>query len=281
MLRREALIAGASLALAGGAPAPAPARRVVSLNPCLDAMLVAVAAPGQIAALSHYSQAPSSSSIGALARRHPFTYESAEEVIAFSPDLVVASRHSSLATRQALKQLGIPVMLFATPDTMEESLDQMVRIAAAVGRRAGGEARARRIRTTVAASAPPPGWRPVRALVFQRGGFSSGPDTLMNELLEATGFVNAAVGYGLKRTSNVPLEQVIADPPDVLLQGEATPGAPGWGERVMRHPALSRVSHRMRIAAFPEKYMYCGGPNLEQSAPLLADVRRRLQDGRL
>ena len=90
MLRREVILGGAAVALAGAAPAPA--RRVVSLNPCLDAMLVALADPSQIAALSHFSQVEGSSSVPAVvARRYPFVYESAEEVIALSPDLVLAN----------------------------------------------------------------------------------------------------------------------------------------------------------------------------------------------
>jgi hypothetical protein len=35
----------------------------------------------------------------------------------------------------------------------------------------------------------------------------------------------------------------------------------------------------MRVATFPEHLMYCGGPNLEQSAPLLARIRRQVLGG--
>ena len=270
--RREAMAGGAAWVLAGSAPAPV--GRVVSLNPCLDAMLLAVADPGQIAALSHYSRDLQSSSAGPAAARFPFAYESAEAVMAFAPDLVLASRQGSLPTRTALQRLGVPLLLFATPDTMEESLQQMLRIAAAVGRRARGEAGVAAIQLAIAQSAPPPGGRRIRARLFQRDGFTTGPHTLMDELMTATGFENAAVAYGLTRSGNLPLERLLADPPEVLLQGERTPGAPGWGERVMRHPALARVAGRMRVVSFPERLMYCGGPNLARSAPLLAKAWR-------
>ena len=271
--RREVLAAGAAFALAGAARTPA--RRVVSLNPCLDAALLAVADPAQVAALSHFSREEGASSIGAAALRFPFVYESAEEVIARSPDLVLASRHSSLATRNALRRLGVPVLLFSTPDTIAESLDQLMRIAEALGRSPQGRAERSRIEAALAAAAPPPGAKPLTALVYQRSGFSSGPGTLMDELLTRTGFTNAIVRYGITRTRDVPLEQVVADPPQVLLRGVEYPGQPGWGERIMRHPALARVSPRMRIVTFPQRLMFCGGPNLIESANLLAGVRRR------
>ncbi len=85
--RRSALAAGAAVGLGGRRPAEP--RRVVSLNPCLDVILVHVADRAQVAAISHYSHNMSSSSIGPAALSYPFTYESAEEVLALRPDLVL------------------------------------------------------------------------------------------------------------------------------------------------------------------------------------------------
>jgi iron complex transport system substrate-binding protein len=271
LTRRTALAGVAAFGLA--AAAPGPARRIVSLNPCLDAVLLAVAAPGQVAALSHYSRQQGASSIGARARQFPFTYESAEEVIALSPDLVLASRHSSLATRNALKRLGVRVEVFSTPDTVAGSLAQVRRIADLAGQPERGRREVARIEAALAAAAPPAGARPVRALVFQRNGFSSGPDTLMDELLRRTGFRNAALDYGARRTTDISLDVVVADPPDVLLSGEALAGAPSWGERVMRHPALESLKGRVRVVSFPQHLMFCGGPNLVEAADRLAKAR--------
>lgn len=272
--RREAMIGAAALGLAAGARAPA--RRVVSLNPCLDAALLAVADPAQVAALSHWSRDPDGSSVPLeIARRFGVTYESAEEVIALSPDLVLASAHSDLATRQALKRMGIEMMLFRTPYTVAQSLAELMRIAVALGRPDQGRAEVARIEAALAAAAPSPRTPVLTALVYQRGGFSSGPNTLMDELLRRTGFANAVARYGIRRTSNVPLELVIADPPQVLLRGESHAGYPGWGERVMRHPALDAVRSRMRIVTFPERLMHCGGPNIVESVGRLAAARRR------
>lgn len=270
--RRAAVVGVAALGLIGAAPAPA--RRIVSLNPCLDAILLAVAERRQVAALSHYSRERGNSSIGDLARQFPFTYESAEEVISLSADLVLASRHSSLATRNALTRLGVQVEAFSTPNSVPRSLEQVRRIAELAGQPERGRRAIARIEAALAAAAPAPGARPVRALVFQRNGFSSGPDTLMDELLRRTGFRNAALDYGAKRTTDISLDLVVSDPPDVLLSGEALPGAPTWGERVMRHPALDRLKGQVQIVSFPQHLMFCGGPNLVEAADRLAKARR-------
>jgi len=103
-------VAGLALAFFIGA-AQAEVHRVVSLNPCLDVILVNVADRDQIAALSHFSRDKNTSTIADLAATFPMSRESAEEVISFSPDLVLTSRHSSLATRNALRRVD-PVLLF-------------------------------------------------------------------------------------------------------------------------------------------------------------------------
>jgi iron complex transport system substrate-binding protein len=262
----------AALGLAGAAPAPA--RRIVSLNPCLDVILVSVADPAQVAALSHYSRQPMASSLGEAAFRFPYTHETAEEVIALSPDLVLSSGHSSLATRQALARLGIRVEVFGTPESVDESLVQVRRVAALTGHPERGEAEVQRIEAALAAAAPPAGRRPASALVYQRSGFASGPHTLMDELLRRTGFRNAATDYGATRSSDIPLELVVARPPDVLLSGESRPDAPTWGERTMHHPALAKLEGKIHIVRFPEHLMYCGGPNLIAASERLAAARR-------
>lgn len=278
---RRMLMAGGLALTAGCSAAPAPAtptstgrpQRIVSLNPCLDVILVRVADRSQIGALSHYAREDYGSTIADIARTLPFTYETAEEVIALQPDLVMTGKHSSLATRNALDRLDIPTALFGVPESVAESLAQVRHVARAVGHPERGEALVAEIESAIADAAPPPGLTPPSALVYLPGGFASGPGTLMDEMMTRAGLRNAVERYGLTRTGNVPLELVIADPPQILLSGEAYPGAPSWAERVMEHPALKRVAGRMQTAVFPERLLFCGGPVLIQTAAALKRAR--------
>ncbi|MBX9885720.1 MAG: iron ABC transporter substrate-binding protein, partial [Novosphingobium sp.] len=55
---------------------------IVSLNPCADAILAEVTAPGQLLALSHYSADPRAASIDpARSRQYPTTRGTLEEVL--------------------------------------------------------------------------------------------------------------------------------------------------------------------------------------------------------
>ncbi|WP_082584898.1 ABC transporter substrate-binding protein [Caulobacter sp. Root655] len=280
LTRRAAVGTGLAIGLAGGlAGGTAKARalpRVVSLNPCTDAVLVNVADRGQILALSHYARDARQSTIAGVARTYPITYESAEEVIALRPDVVLTAAHSSPATRAALKRLKIRTELFKVPNSWIENQAQIRRIADAVGHPDRGEALIARVEAAMAQGAPRPGGRPVTALVFQPNGFAAGHGTLVDEMMRRAGFVNVAERYGLKKWGNVSLERLLDDPPEVLLAGQAAPNATTWAEHILNHPALASVGPRMRRAVFPERLLYCGGPVLIQTAAVLATARRQV-----
>ena len=262
------------LAVLTSHPALAEARRVVSLNPCLDVILVQVADREQIAALSHYSRDEDSSTIAALARTFPVSFESAEEVMSFSPDLVLTSRHSALATRNALARVEIKTELFDEPTSVAGSLAQVRYIASLVDRVERGEELVARIESALSAAAPPSDSSPLTALVYQRNGFSTGSGTLVDEMLRRAGFANVAGRFGLAGWGNIPLERVVADPPQVLLAGEIRPKMPTWADRVLRHPALRHTEGRMARAALPDRLLYCGGPVLIEVATALVNARK-------
>ena len=272
MKKPIAHVVGLALAFFIGA-AQAEVHRVVSLNPCLDVILVNVADRDQIAALSHFSRDKNTSTIADLAATFPMSRESAEEVISFSPDLVLTSRHSSLATRNALRRVDIKTELFTEPQAVAESIAQVRTVAALVNRVDRGEALVARIEAALAAAAPAPEAPRLSALIFQSNGFSTGGDTLVNEMLGRTGFTNVANRYGLTGWGNIPLERIIADPPQVLLAGAIVADMPTWADRILRHPALRDMEGRMKRATFPDRLLFCGGPVLIESARALAAAR--------
>lgn len=277
MNRRE-VVAGA-LAMTAGGPPPLP-RRIVSLNSCLDAMLVHLADRSQIAALSHYARDAQASTVAAQARTLPYTWESAEEVIDLMPDLVLASQHSALATRNALKRLHVPVQRFKVPRSIDESLAQVRKLARLIGHPERGEALVARIEAAIEGAKPAPGARRLTALIYQPNGFAAGPGTLVDEMMDHAGFDNVARRFGLKTWGNVGLERLLADPPQVLLVGVSAPGARSWADRIMTHPALKAVSGRMRQVQVPEKLLYCGGPVLIETAAAMARARvQALKEG--
>ena len=265
-VRSVALLAGlcVAAACAPGAPHKAadPAHpTIVSLNPCLDAILVEVAPPEQVLALSHYSRDPGSSSIPAgIAARFGVTGGTAEEVIAAQPDLVLASIYLPQPTRSALERAGLTVATFGSPTSVAESTAQVREVAALAGRVSAGEALAGRI------AAPPA--RPrgtIDALLWQPGEIVAGEQTLIAELLREEGFASHAARRGLRQADGVSLESVLADPPSVLLVAGDAPG--------QRHPLLAGAFKSMHIAAFDPSLIYCVGPTIPKARARLRQIR--------
>jgi iron complex transport system substrate-binding protein len=265
------LLAGLALAQAACAPAAPTAPKdlahptIVSLNPCLDAILVEIAPPSQVLALSHYSRDVASSSIPAgVAARFRVTGGTAEEVIALAPDLVLASTFLPQPTRRALERAGLTVATFGSPTTVAESAAQVREVAALAGAQAKGETLSARI----AARAPPPP-APIRALLWQPGEIVAGEATLIAELLRDEGFASHAAARGLGQADLVTLETVLADPPQVLLVAGDAPG--------QRHPLLAGAFKAMHIAPFDPSLIYCGGPTIPKARARLRAIRAEVE----
>jgi iron complex transport system substrate-binding protein len=254
----------------GDPPHPPPAR-IVSLNQCLDAILVELVPTERIAAISHYSRDPLRSPIAELAQRLPITYESAEEIVALRPDLVLASRHSAIPTRNALRRVGIHYELFDVPLSVKHSLAQIRRIAALTGSRAAGEALVGRIESAIVAARLPPGARRLTAAVYEMGGLTAGSKTVTDELMQVVGLDNLAASYGIEMHAPMQLELLVAAPPDLLLMGEVPAAAGTQAARLVQHRALRKVpSLRWE---FPARFMYCSGPTIIEEVAALARAR--------
>lgn len=252
------------------APRPPPGR-IVSLNQCLDAILVELVPTERIAAISHYSRDPLRSPIAELARRLPITYESAEEIVELRPDLVLASRHSAIPTRNALRRVGIHYELFDVAFSVKDSLAQIRRIAALVDSVAAGEALVARIERAIEAARPTPGAPRLTAAVYETGGLTAGAETVTDELMQVVGLDNLAARYGIQTHQAMQLELLVATPPDLLLVGDVPAAGGTQAARIVQHRVLRKLpSTRWE---FPARFMYCSGPTIIEEVAALASAR--------
>ena len=244
------------------------------MNPCVDAVLMEIADPQQIAAISHYSHDPRATSIPLeRALSYPAVSGSAEDVIGAGPDLVIAGPHVSIQIIAALRRLGIALIQLPVPESVAQNKAQITEIARQIGRNQAGEALNARIDAALMANR----WRAaaIPALIWQGSGLVPGKGTLADELMSHTGFHNISRDLGLKKWDILPLEGLLTHPPAVLLAGKANMGAGGSdGNRMLTHPALGKVGNRIKIAQYPSNLLHCGGPVIIRSVERLAAIRR-------
>jgi iron complex transport system substrate-binding protein len=264
--------------LAGGCapatPAPEAARvhpTIVSLNPCSDAVLAEVAAPGQLLAISHYSQDAASSSMD-LEKANEFraVSGSAEEVLALRPDVLVADPFLAPATRSELEKGGVRVVSLPIARNVDESRVQVLKLARLAGDENPGVLLNAHIDAALARAAAPKANAPIPAVVWQAGGIVPGRDTLVADLLARTGFILTSAARGMGQADHLPLEALLADPPDVLFIAADTRAREN---RALAHPALD-VMAGTRRASFDASLLWCGGPTIVRAVERLAEVRR-------
>ncbi|OAN58435.1 ABC transporter substrate-binding protein [Sphingomonas sp. TDK1] len=255
------------------APPTAGGGGIVSMNPCADATLLELVPPSRIAAISHYSQAPDSTSIPlAVARRFRGNNGTAEEVIGLKPDLVIASSFTAPSTREAFARTGLKVLYLSIPPSIEDSKAQVAEIAAAVGQQARGAALNARIDAAVAAAR----WRgpTAPALLWIGGNLVTGGKTLLDDMMTHAGFSNQAAHYGLTHTGHLPMERVIADPPRVMLAPEGVGHDADSRAAILRKRAIAETGLPVFQAQFPRQLVNCGGPVIPAAMNRLAAIRR-------
>ncbi|WP_333571036.1 ABC transporter substrate-binding protein [Sphingomonas sp.] len=267
----------AYLGLAGCAAAPSQGGGgIVSMNPCADATLLELVPPSRIAAISHYSQRADSTSIPLeVAHRFRGNNGTAEEVIGLKPDLVVATSFTAPSTREAFARAGLKVLYLDIPPSIADSKAQVRELAKAVGAPAKGAALNARIDAAVAATR----WSGAKApaLLWIGGNLVTGGKTLLDDLMTTAGFSNQAAQYGLTHTGHLAMEQVIADPPRVMLAPEGVGRDGDSRAAILRKRAIDETGLKIIQARFSRQLVNCGGPVIPAALARLAEVRRQVR----
>jgi iron complex transport system substrate-binding protein len=252
-------------------------QRIVSINLCADELLVALADPGQIASLSVYATDPDLSTVVDRAEAFPHRAASAESVVALAPDLVLAGRFTKRDTRDMLARLGYRLELLDAPRSIAASEKQIRQVATLLGHPERGEALVAEIEAakarTIAAALP---GHPTAAN-YQRRGYVAGSDTLMTELLAVGGFADAGGALAGKTGGFVPLEEVVAHPPDYIVVASAAVTPQDEGSALLAHPALIRLYPADRRIVLPPKLTVCGGPSLPAALDRVAAEAARVR----
>lgn len=275
------LSAGLCLAIAGGsalwaatgkamAPPPQKPRRIVSLNLCADQLVVALADRAQIAGLTRNAADADMSGEAARARGLPILTNSAEQILAIDPDLVVGMPARRSAALGVLKGQGYKTLDLKSADSLDDIFASIRETAKAVGHADRGEAMIATMKRDLAGLRRPGNGRV--AAYYQRRGFMTGTGTLVDELMQRMGLVNLAAKLGKPALAQVSLEEMVAAHPDFLIMESATDRVTDQGSEMLHHPALRDIP-RITI---PQAWTVCGSPAYTLAARSMAQQIARL-----
>jgi iron complex transport system substrate-binding protein len=254
---------------APAAPAAAPPRKIVSLNLCADQYLLALADPGQIAALTEFARDPEVSAAATAARTIRTTKGAAEDVVALDPDLLITTPGRRVDSMAALAGQHYRTLELPNADSYADIVAQIREVAAAVGHRDRGEALIGRMNAALARlpRRAPHGV----AAYYQRRGYLTGTGTLVDDLMKRVGLTNLAAKLGRPALSQLSLEQIVAAHPDYLIVEQSTDRVTDLGTEMLHHPALADIP-RLEL---PQAWTVCGGPAYVLAARSLSEQLAR------
>jgi iron complex transport system substrate-binding protein len=261
---------GVLCAFSGSAGA---ASRIASINLCSDQYLLALADKSQIASITTLATDPDRSAEYAAAAGIAANHGAVEEIAAEAPDLVLADAFSDPATVALIRRIGIRVLVLPFSSDFDGIVANVRSVADAIGAPERGEALAAKITAEIRAPAGLVKNEPVVAVV-ERGGYTQGTGSLLDEALTRAGGIGLARIWGLKGYATLPLERLVAAPVDLIIEPADTKSAPSLGAEILNHPALRARFSQTPHVAIPANLTDCAAP---ASAKLVTILRDALQ----
>jgi iron complex transport system substrate-binding protein len=242
MRKTHGWVAGAFAAaiLAANPVASAP-RKIVSTFLCTDEYVFRLVPHENIAALSFEAadRHPVVSTIADAVTRAgiPTIRPSAETVMNYAPDLVVMYAGTMPALHAALARAHVAVL----DVPWANSLADVRKVTMLLGEKLDARARAAQMlaemdRKIALAKAYAP--RPaVRTLIYEANGYS-GTGAMTDELMADAGLVDVVAGLRPTRLHTIPVESVLADPPELLILSGDRTVTNSRADLLPHHPAL-------------------------------------------
>lgn len=232
---------GIVCALSGAAAVLASPQRVVSQTVGTDELLLALADPAQIAALSHFAREPAFSVDANQAAAHPMLKsDDAESVIRFRPDLVLAASYTEAPTLTLLRRAGVELIVVEHFESLEDVYANIRTIGAAIGHADRAEALVRRTERRVTELAQKlNGVKPVRVLAVSTYPFTAGSQTTFQDMCDHAGAINVAAEAGLVGHASTPDEKLLTWNPELLIASDSE--GPGLELRLRQMPAYEHL----------------------------------------
>lgn len=258
-LRRPIAVLAALGGAAGLLGQPAGVR-VVSQTVGTDELLLALAEPGQVAALSHLADDPMFSAVAAEARAYPkIGHGDVESVLRHRPTLVLATDFSRAELVEQVRRAGVRVRQIERYETLADAYANLRAVAEELG--GGAPARAEAIireceRRVAELARRLAGRRPVRVIAPSTYGVIPGTATTFQDLCDHAGAENlAATLGGLRGHAAPPVERMLTWPVEqVVVAGQSVATALEPFRRLPPYALMPAV--REERAVVLEPYMF-------------------------
>ncbi|MEM0985083.1 MAG: ABC transporter substrate-binding protein [Pseudomonadota bacterium] len=229
-------------------------QRIVSLDLCADQFVLKLVEPDRILAVSP-DAGKDFSYMRSAATGVPMVRPTAEDVLILKPDLIVRAYGGGPDAAAYFDRLGIPVLDVGWANDIDTVLADIERMATGLGSAEKGRqliAETRKRLDVLAAK----GFQQ-NVLYMTPAGVTTGPGSLVHNMLETAGFVNFQTEAGWR---SLPLERLAYERPDLVAAAffETLTNHPNaWS--AARHPVARQQLDAPTTVPLQGAWTACGG----------------------
>ncbi|MFK8075524.1 MAG: ABC transporter substrate-binding protein [Granulosicoccus sp.] len=273
--------------VSSGAGASQPAPSVLSINLCADQMVMLLAEPAQIKALSMLSHDKAGSFYQQQAKEYPVADARAEDILPRNPDIVLTGPFTPRHTLALLAELELDVKSLEIANSVEamlenirlvgEFLQQEERAASVISSLQNDLAKIETRRLELDEAMLKAGKKHPKAAVYDANGYTVGASSMRGSIMSLAGWHNVATDKGIEAYGVMSLEDLIHLSPDALIESPYSEGTYSRGQVLTEHPALRQSGLDPLILSLPSNQTICAGPWSVGLIEQLLDARQSLE----
>lgn len=234
-----------------------PPQRIVSLNLCLDQLLLQWVPRQRIESVTYHAANPAMSRYADKLGDIAVNRARVEDIVPLQPDVVLAGQFGARHTVQMLEQLGVRVEKFALPRTIEEVKAHLLSVGQVLGTVDKARSAVVAIEEAQHRAQHIDRSQLPTALYYSPNGVTVGTGTLESEMLQLAGFRNLAVMHGRQGFAHLSLEQLLQWQPDWVIVEGADQASFAMAQEYLQHPALREYSQRAHWLTVPSNLSVC------------------------
>ena len=254
--------------------------RVVSLNLCADAYLMAFAKPEQILGLTQQSSDPTLSAFVEEASNFPVSGGRMANILEQQPDIIIINNYSPPPNKALMDRLGIKIVKLDAANSYQSARTEILQLGKAIHRLEAAKAYLTQLDKELEDARHTELTYMPSIINYQRRGIVVGETHLLDDIIQLAGAQNLGRDTG-RTIGPMSLENLIRLQPDYVLSisenDEQTLKSQDRGSEILSHPALQKMFSAERHIYIPQNLTVCAGATTPKAVAHLIETLQSSQ----
>ena len=254
--------------------------RVVSLNLCADAYLMAFAKPEQILGLTQQSSDPTLSAFVEEASNFPVSGGRMANILEQQPDIIIINNYSAPPNKALMDRLGIKIVKLDAANSYQSARTEILQLGKAIHRLEAAKAYLAELDKELEDARHTELTYMPSIINYQRRGIVVGETHILDDIIQLAGAQNLGRDTG-RTIGPMSLENLIRLKPDYVLSisenDEQTLKSQDRGSEILSHPALQKMFSAERHIYIPQNLTVCAGATTPKAVAHLIETLQSSQ----